>query len=52
MLAFFGLNLSPNPNFLYSEEEELLSYTDVWFDKLLTGLGKYESAEKQIDTIF
>jgi hypothetical protein len=40
-----------NPNYLYSEEEELLSYTDVWFDKLLLGSESIKR-KKQIDIFF
>jgi len=40
-----------NPNYLYSEEEELLSYTNIWFDKLLLASESLKR-KKQIDDFF
>ncbi|NBB89202.1 MAG: hypothetical protein GVX96_05400 [Bacteroidetes bacterium] len=40
-----------NPNYLYSEEEELMAYTNIWFDKLLLASDSLKR-KKQIDDFF
>lgn len=40
-----------NPNYLFSEEDELLSYTNIWFDKLLLASESLKG-KKQIDDFF
>jgi len=40
-----------NPNYLYSEEDELLSYTNIWFDKLLLA-SESMKRKKQLDDFF
>lgn len=40
-----------NPNYLFSEEDELLSYTKIWFDKLLLASESLKR-KKQIDDFF